>query len=106
MNCDQFCKPFREKQHPGHTKTWRPHLTCLTCWWRRWYYKKRGWEHLTPKKKLIMVMESVSPLGTIVPDKPFFYFIVMRYNMESPFWVLKNTIVKNLLTIAEFFAQL
>jgi len=53
-----------------------------------------------------MVMESVSPLGTIVPDKPFFYFIVMRYNMESPFWVLKNTIVKNLLTIAEFFAQL
>jgi hypothetical protein len=106
MNCEQFCEKFRKAQSSEQKAMWRPHLTCLTCWWRRWYYKKRGWEGLTRKKKVIMVMESVNPLGTIMPKKPFFYFIVMKYDHDGTWWVLRNAIVKRLLSLAEFFAQL
>ena len=51
-------------------------------------------------------MESVNPLGTIMPEKPFFYFIIMKYEPFSTWWHLRNAIVKRLLTLAEFFAQL
>ena len=113
MNCDKLCKLYRDAMTAGirDPMRWRPHLTCLTCWIRRYYYKRRGWEGLTRKKWLRVYAESVNPLGTIMPKhyKAYFIIIDQRQIVEQGYWKMwrvKNYIVKTLLAIAEFFAQL
>ena len=58
-----------------------------------------------------MYAESVNPRGTIMPKHfvSYFIFIDQRQIVEQGYWKIwrvKNFIVKNLLAIAEFIAQL
>ena len=112
MNCDELCGKFRSTTTDGlRQDNWRPHLMCLTCFLRRFYYKKRGWEGLKRTKRIHVYAESVNPRGTIMPKHfvSYFIFIDQRQIVEQGYWKIwrvKNFIVKNLLAIAEFIAQL
>jgi len=66
---------------------------------------------LVRKKTLKVFAESANPHGTIMPKHYCAYFIIIdqRQIVEQGYWKIwrcKNFIVKTLLSIAEFFAQL
>jgi hypothetical protein len=120
MNCKGLCRYMNGEFYKEEIG--RPHLTCLTCFLRRYHYGKVDkkdfrktrnaifWGiHATEKEhqhKIMFVTDTDRPEGFIIPRWQDTYFI-MIYNGNKGYamWHLKNSIIKVLLTIAEFFAQ-
>lgn len=97
MNCNPLCKYVNGRLR-------RFHLTCLTCPIRRSHYGLYKQGEYVRKKRLFVTCESPREEGNPMPRKYVAYFILM--NADSRTLKARSVIVKNLLSLAEFFAQL
>ena len=103
MACAPICSHLDANKGLG-----RPHFTCLTCLFRRWYYGKLDPDKflLIPyRQKAVFQIRSLSPMGTPVPKKYMAYFMLMNMDHSVGYLRLRNSIVKVLMTVAEFLGQ-
>jgi hypothetical protein len=97
----------------------RFHFTCLTCWTRRLYFKKRGYEKLVYRKKIVMANKPPTGQRGMIQVKVFNsekpvalplyytnYGIFLPTNGEGKMSVVKMFFVKYLLTLVERIAEL
>jgi hypothetical protein len=76
--------------------------TCLTCPQRRFHFQgeKSGYKRY---KKAVMVLESASGKGFILPKDYFTYGLIIDVN--SHFYEVKKHLLKFLMTVAERIAE-
>jgi len=85
MNCKSLCGMDLN----------RPHLTCLTCWIRRWHYKKE--EGL---RKVDNVLRLENKRGIMVlPERCEAKIIFVNQDCKYP--TIRNLLLKMFLTMAE-----
>jgi hypothetical protein len=77
------------------------HFTCLTCPTRIFTFKKRGYKNLSRRQTLIMVMESASGRGFIMPKNYDVYGLIVPRNINK----IRRTLIKLLASIAERIAE-
>ena len=83
----------------------RFHLTCLTCWLRRFTFQTQRSENLRKYKQIIMIMQSPDGKDYALPDSYTTYGIILPVNERGLVHPLKAGIVKVLMTIAERIAE-
>jgi hypothetical protein len=85
----------------------RFHFTCLTCWERRYTYKKYGWQKFTTYKKVMLILESASGKGFSFPKHYKVYGLIIPTDATGQNEnALKGYLLKWWLTIAERIAEL
>jgi len=95
LPCKKLCKK------PLH----RPHLTCLTCLDRRYYYGKVDRElyvHLEEKREIMFVAPH-SPMT--LPKNVRLYYLLINCNGGTLKQKVKGRLLKPLLSLAELIAN-
>lgn len=88
-----------------HKNLKRFHLTCLTCYDRR--FRNKSWRsgNLRLYKQIVMMMDSASGRMFALPDNYMTYGIIIPTNKQGLVNPLKCGIIKVLMTIAERIAE-
>jgi hypothetical protein len=77
------------------------HFTCLTCQKRKFEFKKRGFEKLSKRQTLVLVMQSASGKGFILPKSFDSYGLIIPRGINR----FRRQAIKMLMTLAERIAE-
>lgn len=93
------------KEQCYHRNLKRFHLTCLTCYDRR--FRNRTWrsKNLREYKQIVMIMDSASGRRFALPENYITYGIILPTNKRGLVNPLKCGFIKVLMTIAERIAE-
>ena len=83
----------------------RPHLTCLTCLERRYYYNKINRNEYVKMKENHKFMVAIPNRGIVIPKHSNLYFLLINTNGNALKRRIKRFILKRLLSVAELIAN-
>lgn len=105
LACPMPCQPLCANKFRYNQQLRRPHLSCLTCLDRRYYYNKidrKNYARLPPKKTFAFLTPKSQ---VIMPKNSIWYFLIInREGSNLKLWI-KTLATKFFLTCAELFAN-
>lgn len=96
LECHRLCDLYYALSY--HRPLRRTHLTCLTCYRRALYYRRRGWAGLERKTKFLVESDSIDPKGIVLPIEYATYWLAIRTDGFAP--QLRKATCKTLMALA------